>query len=247
MKDHHDQLFVIDQEATQNSQVFSQTANGSFLCHDTVPAEFFTKIINIKDGSGRFVKEDIKEEESSTTKGSRRDQGQPRESSLHTVKQEALETRQLGGITSKAEIQKENRSSESYVQCNKNIWKYERNRFRTLFCKCGKTLGGLTALHEKNAQVTIEKGSHVIQSLVKLRIVEQVWTTPRYIRRSKVSGIDVLPFSEYAQEKESLTQSTNKRRYISKVVWSAGKTRRVQKADDITWKYTFRKAEHGGK
>ena len=111
VKDHHDQLFVIDQEATQNSQVFSQTANGSFLCHGTVPAEFFTKIINIKDGSGRFVKEDFKKKnrhqrkEVDATKDSRG------KSSSHDVKQEALETRQLGGITSKAEIQKENRSS----------------------------------------------------------------------------------------------------------------------------------------
>ena len=43
-----------------------------------------------------------------------------------------------------------------------------------VFGRCGKKLGGLTVLQEKNAQVTIEKGCQIIQSLVQLRLVEQV-------------------------------------------------------------------------
>ena len=51
------------------------------LMLDTVAAEFFFKIIGIKDGLQRFVKEEIEEEGSSPTKRSRRDQGKPRETS----------------------------------------------------------------------------------------------------------------------------------------------------------------------
>ena len=46
---------------------------------DTVAAEFFFKIIGIKDGSERFVKEELEEEGSSPAKRSRRDQRKPRE------------------------------------------------------------------------------------------------------------------------------------------------------------------------
>ena len=42
-----------------------RTANGSVLCYDTVPSEFFTKIINLKDWSERPEKEENKEEEPS--------------------------------------------------------------------------------------------------------------------------------------------------------------------------------------
>ena len=87
------------------------------------------------------------------------------------MKQETLETTQLGEILSKAEMVKRNTSSEVYVQCT---YCTKRRRIGTNFCRCGKMLGGLTALQEKNAQMTIEKGSHVIQALVQLRIVEQV-------------------------------------------------------------------------
>ena len=41
------------------------------------------------------------------------------------------------------------------------------------FCRSGKKLGGVAALHEKNAQVTLEEGCHIIQSLVQLRITEK--------------------------------------------------------------------------
>ena len=83
LKNHHDRLFVTDLEAAQNSLEFYQTANESVLCHDTVPSESLTKIIKIKDGSERFGKEESKEEESSPTKKSRYDHGQPRENSWH--------------------------------------------------------------------------------------------------------------------------------------------------------------------
>ena len=58
MKNHHDRLFVIDLDATQYSLEFYQTANGSVLSCDTVPSEFLKKIINVKDGSERFGKEE---------------------------------------------------------------------------------------------------------------------------------------------------------------------------------------------
>ena len=53
LKNHHDRLFVVDLEAAQNSLEFCQSANGSVVCYDTVPSEFLTKIINIKDGTER--------------------------------------------------------------------------------------------------------------------------------------------------------------------------------------------------
>ena len=113
MMNHHDRLLGIDLEAAQNSLEFHQTANGSVLCYDTVLAEFLTMFINIKDGSERFVKEVCKEEESSPTKGSRRDRGG---TSWHEVEQEALETRQLGKNSRSAEVLQENKSSKVYVQ-----------------------------------------------------------------------------------------------------------------------------------
>ena len=66
-----------------------------------------SKKINIKEGSERFGKEEFKEEDSSPTKKSRCDQGQPRETSWNEVKQKTLETRQLGEISSTAEKIKE--------------------------------------------------------------------------------------------------------------------------------------------
>ena len=55
-----------------------------------------------------------------------------------------------------------------------NVIGTRRSRFGTVFCRCGQKLGGLTAVQEKNAQVTIEKGCPIIRSLVQLRITEQV-------------------------------------------------------------------------
>ena len=86
------------------------------MCYDAVPSEFVGKITKFKDGSERFEKEEFKEEESPPTKRSRRDQGQSRETSWHNVRQEIIEPRQLGEISSTAEIRKENKSSEVYVQ-----------------------------------------------------------------------------------------------------------------------------------
>ena len=63
MKNHLDRLFVIDLESAQNSLEFYQTANGSVLCYGTVPFEFLTEIINLKDGSERCREEQYKEKE----------------------------------------------------------------------------------------------------------------------------------------------------------------------------------------
>ena len=73
---HHDRLFVFDFDAAQNSLEFYQTANGSVLCHDTIPSEFFINIINPKDGSERFGKSKYKDEPPSPKKKSRYDYGQ---------------------------------------------------------------------------------------------------------------------------------------------------------------------------
>ena len=86
-KNYHDRLCVINLEAAQESLDFYPRMNGSVLCYDTVLAEFLIKIIDNKDGSGQFVKEDTKEEVSSPTKRSPRDQGKPRKISWHDVKQ----------------------------------------------------------------------------------------------------------------------------------------------------------------
>ena len=74
-------------------------------------------------------------------------------------------------MLSTAEMVKENKSSEVCVQCT---YCTKGRRLGIIFCRCGNMLGGLTALQEKNAQMTIEKGFHVIQALLQLRIVEQV-------------------------------------------------------------------------
>ena len=86
MKQHRDRLFVMDLEAAHNSLEFYQTANGSVLCCDTVPSEFLTKIINLKDGSERFGKAEYEEEEPSPKRKSRYDLGQPRDTSWHNTK-----------------------------------------------------------------------------------------------------------------------------------------------------------------
>ena len=48
------------------------------------------------------------------------------------------------------------------------------------FSASGKKLDGLTAEKEKNAQVTVEKGSHLVRSLVHLRVVQQVRRDQRH-------------------------------------------------------------------
>ena len=152
MKNHRDRLLMVDLAATQNSLEFCQTANCSALCFDTVPSEFHTKTINLKDGSERFAKAECKEEQPSPKKKRRYHHGQPRETSWHDTKQETIEPRQLRAIFSTAEIMKENKSSEVYVQ-----YTYFSTRSR-LVLQCGMKLGGLTAVMEKCTQVTIEIG-----------------------------------------------------------------------------------------
>ena len=70
LKCDHDFMFVIDLESAQNAIDFYQTAIGSVLCYDTVPAEFLTKIININSNTERFVRAQTKEREASPTKKS---------------------------------------------------------------------------------------------------------------------------------------------------------------------------------
>ena len=67
----------------------------------------------------------------------------------------------------------------------------------TIFCKCGKTLGGLKALQLKNAQVVFQQGVEVIQSLVQLRIVRHGRTRAQamcgkindHFRRATMKGV----------------------------------------------------------
>ena len=64
-----------------------------------------------------------------------------------------------------------NKSSEVHAQydcCTRKIG------LGTIFSRCGKKPDGLTVAQETHVQVAIEKGFHVIQSLMELRIVEQV-------------------------------------------------------------------------
>ena len=63
-------MFVIDLESEQNSLDICQTAKGCVPCYDVVPAEFLTKITNIKKVTERFVraqkKKNITNEEKQT-------------------------------------------------------------------------------------------------------------------------------------------------------------------------------------
>ena len=88
-----------------------------------------------------------------------------------TQHKKQLSSRQPRANFSTADVIKEIRSSEVYVQCTCCS---KRSTLGTVFCRCGKKLGGWTAVQEKNAQVIIEKGCQSIQSLVQLRITEQV-------------------------------------------------------------------------
>ena len=155
-------MFVIDVEALQQSLEFYQTANGSVLCYDTVPSEFLTKIINIKDAAERFVKAQSKERDASPTKKSRRDRNTSRE----TSDEEPLQTSQLGEILSIAEFF----HSEIYVQCT---CRSKQSKLDTTFCRCVKKLRGLSDPQEKNAQMANERGTEVVRALVQLRIAEQ--------------------------------------------------------------------------
>ena len=222
MKNHHERLFVMDLEAAQNSLGFYQTANGSVLCYDTVPSEFLTKIINLKDGSEWFGKEEYKEEQLSPKKRSRHDHGQPRETSWHNTKQETIEPRQLRAISSSAEIIKENRSSEVHAQCTCCS---KRSRWWTDFCRRGKKLGGWQAVQEKNAQVTDENGCQFIQSLVQLRIAEQVQRSQRH-GTSKDQIYWTLMRDHFRRCTKSPTQSPNNRS-VSKAELIAGIKRSI--------------------
>ena len=53
------------------------------------------------------------------------------------------------------------------------LW-FEKKQIGNSFVQNGKKLDGLTAVQEKNAQVTVEKGFHLVRSLVHLQNVEQV-------------------------------------------------------------------------
>ena len=109
-------------------------------------------------------------------------------------------------------------SSEVYVQrnyCNK------RSRSGTIFCRCGKKLGGMTELQEKNAQVTNVKGSQIIQALVQLPIVEQVRRGQRH-GTSEEQGYWARDHFRRPTGKGVVTQSP-KKRTNRKVAWIAGK------------------------
>ena len=135
MKKHHDRLFVIDLDSAQKTIEFYKTVTGSVSCYDTLPAEFLTKIINIKDGTERFVKAQIKLREALSTKKSRPEHSQS------------------------------NQTSEVYVQCT---WCTRYSRIGTIFCRCGKKIGWPTQIQEKNARMTIEEGSQVINALISI-------------------------------------------------------------------------------
>ena len=112
-----------------------------------VPAEFLTKIINIKDGSERFERAQSKEGEASPTKKSSRHRNTPRETFGHQSKdQERLKTRSLGENLSTAEILEENNDSEVYAQCN---YCFKRSRKGTIFRRCAQKFGGQSDLQEK--------------------------------------------------------------------------------------------------
>ena len=76
----------------------------------------------------------------------RRDQGRPRETSCHEVKQETLEERQLGEIPRTAETIKENKSSEVYGQCN---FCPKRSRCGTRFWQMWKEAWRIDSLTRK--------------------------------------------------------------------------------------------------
>ena len=140
MKKHHDRLFVIDLEAAQNSLEFKPTANGSVLCYDTVPYEFLTKT------DQKVSEKKNTEEESSPTKKSRRDQGQPRTTSWQNIKQETFEPTIITLDIDFADFFFDDlRCARDFSQLST-----KRSRFGTVFCRCGKKLGGLTERSSDN-------------------------------------------------------------------------------------------------
>ena len=57
-KEYHDVTYVIDVKARPESLSFYQTANGCVLSSGAFPAKFPKMIVNLKDGSLRFVNDD---------------------------------------------------------------------------------------------------------------------------------------------------------------------------------------------
>ena len=125
LEEHHEEVFVIDLEAAQNSFDFCQTVNGSVLCYDTVPTEFFNKIINIEDGAECFVQAQLKERETSPTKKSGRDHNTLKETSAHKSQdQEPWQPRLLGEVFGFAEFFERTKTGQFtfnvFAWCSKN-------------------------------------------------------------------------------------------------------------------------------
>ena len=189
-----------------------------------------------KTNPERFGKEEYKEEQLSPKKKSRYDHGQPRETSSQNTEQETIEAGQLRAISCTAEIIKENRSNEVYTQCTCCS---KRSRWWTDFSRCGKKLGGWTAVHEKNAQVTDENGCQFIQSLVQLRIAEQVQRSQHH-GTSKDQIFWTMMRDHFRRCTKSPTQSPNNRS-ISKAELIAGIKRSIHESH--VHQRTFKKKE----
>ena len=153
---------------------FCQTANGSVLCHEAVPSEFLTKTSTSKTDQ-KVGKEEFQEEESSPTKESRHDQGQPRETSWHEVKRESVKARHLWEISSTAEIIEENKSSEVHVQCN---YCTKRKQIRNSVLQMWKEAWRIDSVTRQER--SSDKGCQIMEALVQLRIVEQVRREQRH-------------------------------------------------------------------
>ena len=80
--------------------------------------------------------------------------------------QEPLQTRQLGELL----FFKKKEQREVCIQRN---WRTKNRTASTTFWKCGKKLGVLPEPQGRSGQMTIERGSLVIQADTQLRIVEQ--------------------------------------------------------------------------
>ena len=132
------------------------------MCYGTVPADLLVKIVDPSRQSDRFVRPVV-----SPSENSRSGSELPKRTSSTTLGNKFL---------SVSQISNENTCTDVWVNCSCCATK---SNLETIFCMCGRKLGGLPDVQEANARVVIEAGSRATRALTQLQIREQVLRAPR--------------------------------------------------------------------
>ena len=175
MKNHHDRLCEIDLETAQNSLEFCQTTNGSVLCATTQ----FRLSSSHKSSTS---KTDQKSSEKKKKKRSRLPRkGVDATKGSRGKTHDITKTRNIWTLTA----ERNHWHSEDHGRKQKAA----TSMFNVMIVVLQMWIGGLTARQEKNAWVTAEKSCQIIQSLVQLRITEQLRKMRDHFRRCTRKGV----------------------------------------------------------